>query len=218
MTDTKNSKKLEQFEEFFSIDHEFSVNLEPIDANHMPSYDHFVSKIPLPFRISSDFVALDQAALRPIQALSGVAGQLVEFLNHQAQKIDLLVGYILSQQDEQKNRFVGCTFGGGGIVFEANNPFDVGQMLEMKVFLLEDNCAVFCVGEVVEVEKHQELNGELIESDMLDVDPSSAFKHKVVFHYLREEDREVLVRTSLHLQSKQLQQLAKQRNQATKEL
>jgi len=38
----------------------------------------------------------------------------------------------------------------------------------------------------------------------------------VIFHFIREDDREVLVRTSLHEQSKQLQTLAKQRNQEGK--
>lgn len=212
MNDTESSKKLDQFEEFFSIEHEFSVNLTPIDSNHMPSFEHFISKIPLPFRISSDMVALDQAALRPIQALSGVAGQLVEFLNHQAHKIDLLVGYILSQQDEDDNRFNGTRFGGGGVIFNADKAFDVGQMLEMKVFLLEENCAVFCVGEVVQVSAPESTTNEHISKS-----EQATFEHKVIFHYLREEDREVLVRTSLHLQSKQLQQLAKQRNQASKD-
>jgi hypothetical protein len=31
----------------------------------------------------------------------------------------------------------------------------------------------------------------------------NTFTHKVVFHHIREEDREILVRSSLHLQSKQ---------------
>ncbi len=215
MTTTENSQKLAQFEEFFSIEHEFSVNLVPIEANHMPSYEHFLSKIPLPFRISSDLVALDQAALRPIQALSGVAGQLVEFLNHQAHKIDLLVGYILSQQDEQQNRYNGTKFGGGGIIFEAEQAFDVGQMLEMKVFFLDENCAVFCIGEIVQVEPS--LSTTIPTNSGDSTSETTLYQHKATFHYLREEDREVLVRTSLHMQSKQLQLLAKQRNQKVKQ-
>ncbi len=206
MSITENTSKLEQFNEFFSIEHKFSVNLNPIEQHQMPSFEHFVNQIPLPFRLSSDMVSIDQAALKPIQALSGVAGQLVDYLNHQSHKIDLLVGYILSQQDEQGCRFEGVRFGGGGIVFNAQTPFELGQMLEMKVFFLEENCAVYCIGEVIEVTEHT--NEETAQ-------PSH--QHKTIFHYLREEDREVLVRTSLHLQSKHLQTLAKQRNQASKD-
>ena len=56
--------------------------------------------------------------------------------------------------------------------------------------------AVYCYGEVIEVEE--------VEGNYL---------HKVIFHFIQEDDREVLVRTSLHIQSRQLQSLAQQRNQ-----
>jgi hypothetical protein len=194
-----NREKVNQFNEFFSIKHEFSVNLISVDATQLPSFEQFIQKIPLPFKISSDIVSLDQAALRPIQGISGVAGHLVEFLNHQSQKIDLLVGYILSQQDEEKCRFKGESFGGGGVVFSASTAFTSGQLFEMKIFLLQDNCAVFCLGEVIDIEKEDE-----------------CYLHKVIFHYIRDEDREILVRTSLHEQSKQLQVLAQQRNNQLK--
>ena len=71
-------------------------------------------------------------------------------------------------------------------------------MLEMKIFLLQENCAVFCYGEVIAIEQ-------------LD----NTYHHKVIFHHIRDEDRETLVRTSLHEQSKQLQVLAQQRSQNT---
>lgn len=206
MTDTNISAKLAQFNEFFSIEHDFSVNITPVVNSDIPSFEHFIKSMPLPFKISSDMVALDQAALRPLQGLSGSAGQLVDYLNHQSRKIDLLVGYILSQEDTIEKRYKGTAFGGGGVMFSSDKAFNVGQMLEMKVFLLEENCAVYCIGEIVEVT-------ETIEEPNSDNGRSKHYK--VVFHYLREEDREVLVRTSLHLQSKQLQTLAKARNEAS---
>jgi hypothetical protein len=41
-------------------------------------------------------------------------------------------------------------------------------------------------------------------------------EYKLIFDKIRENDREMLVRASLHLQSKQLQLLTEQRNQASK--
>ncbi|WDE06838.1 PilZ domain-containing protein [Thalassomonas viridans] len=192
---SERDSKLQQFNEFFSIENEFTVNLIPLDADQVPDYHEFMERIPLPFKISSDISSVDQSALRPLQGLSGVASHLVDFLNHQAQKIDLLVGYILSQQDDEKYRYQGIKFGGGGIIFAAPEQFDIHQMLEMKMFFLQDHCAVFCLGEIIDVERRQDTN-----------------HYKVIFHYIRDEDREVLVRTSLHEQSKQLQLLAQQRN------
>jgi len=192
-------QKLTKYHEFFAIKHEFTLNILPLTADKGASFEQFLIDMPTPFKMASDMSSIDQAALRPLQALSGVASQLVEFLNHQSSKIDLLIGYILSQQDDEVHRYQGVQFGGGGLSFTARKPYELAQLLEMKIFLLSENCGVYCYGEVIEVEQNHDV-----------------YLHKVIFHFIREDDREVLVRTSLHEQSKQLQTLAKQRNQEGK--
>jgi len=199
MNNETTEQKLIKYNEFFSIEHEFSINILPVETHKATSYEQFLTDMPTPFKMASDISSIDQAALRPLQSLSGVASQLVEFLNHQSKKIDLLIGYILSQQDEEKHRYQGLKFGGGGLLFTADKAFELAQLLEMKIFLLNENYAVYCYGEVIEVEQVQ-----------------SNYLHKVIFHFIREDDREALVRTSLHAQSKQLQALAQQRNQEGK--
>lgn len=189
--------KLAQFDEFFSITHQFNVNVRALSTSESGNFEQFLTTIPVPFKMASDMVGIDQAALRPLQAVSGVAAQLVDYLNHQSHKIDLLVGYILSQQDEQQYRHSGVKFGGGGIVLRADQDFTLGQLLELKLFFVEENSAVFCHGEVIEI-----TNSEATTQD-----------YKIIFKHIREEDREILVRASLHQQSKQLQSLAKKRNQ-----
>jgi len=188
-------QKLTQYHEFFSIAYEFSINILPLEKDKSTSFAQFIEDMPAPFKMASEITTIDQAALRPLQGLSGVASQLVDFLNHQSEKINILMGYILSQQDEEQFRYQGIEFGGGGLLFAAKHAFEVGQLIEMKVFLLDQSCAVYCYGEVVEVNK-----------------VADRYQHKTIFHFIREEDREVLVRTSLHEQSKQLQLLAKQRD------
>ncbi|KGJ92928.1 PilZ domain-containing protein [Colwellia psychrerythraea] len=189
-------QKLAQYDEFFAIEHDFSVNIMAIDNTEDCNFDNFVSNMPMPFKLATDMNSIDQSALRSLQGLGNSASQLVGFLNQQSKKIDLLIGYILSQQDELQHRYQGVKFGGGGIKFIAPKAFNAGQLLELKIFLLESHCAIYCYGEVIEVESANE-----------------TFTHKVTFHFIREEDRETLVRNSLHEQSKQLQKLAKLRNQ-----
>ena len=191
--------KLAKYHEFFSIKHNFSINILPLELTEVTTFDCFLANMPTPFKMASDMKSIDQSALRPLQAVSGVAGQLVEFLNHQSKKIDLLIGYILSQQDDEEHRYQGIEFGGGGLLFTASKAFELAQLLEMKIFLLNKNCAVYCYGEVIEVKQDQ-----------------AGYLHKVIFHFIREDDREILVRNSLHEQSKQLQVLAQQRNQEGK--
>lgn len=193
------AQKLAKYHEFFSIEHEFSINIIPIEATKEVSFEQFLANMPMPFKMASDMSTIDQAALRPLQGLSSVASQLVDFLNHQSAKIDLLIGYILRQQDDEEKRYQGVKFGGGGLSFTAKKSFELAQLLEMKIFLINENCAVYCYGEVIEIEQ--------VKEDYL---------HKVMFHFIRDDDRETLVRTSLHEQSKHLQLLAKQRNQDAK--
>lgn len=192
-------QKLTQYNEFFSIEHDFSVNILPLEPTNVTSFEQFLADMPTPFKMASDMKSIDQSALRPLQALSGVAGQLVEFLNHQSEKIDLLIGYILSQQDDEEHRYQGIKFGGGGLLFAASTAFKLAQLLEIKIFLLNQNCAVYCYGEVIEIQQDEK-----------------SYLHKVIFHFIREDDREILVRNSLHEQSKQLQRLAQQRNNDSK--
>jgi hypothetical protein len=155
-----------------------------------------MNTMPMPFKMASEIITLDQAALRPLQTIGSVAGQLVDYLHHQAQKIDLLVSYILSEQDDEKQRYQGTHFGGGGIIFKSKKNFTVGQFIELKIFLLDDNCAIYCCGEIISA----------------NIENAELTNYKVIYHHIREEDREILVRCSLHQQSKQLQVLAQQRN------
>jgi hypothetical protein len=201
MPTSDRETKLTQFNEFFSIDHNFNVNVVNIDNQILPSFEQFMQRMPLPFKIASDIVHIDQTALRPLQGISNnAAGQLIEYLHHQTQKIDLLIGYIISQQDEEEHRFQGINFGGGGLIFYSNQPFKLGKMLELKIFLENNSSAVYCMGEVIDTHTNNDTSIK-----------SKTYQIKVVFHYIKEDDREILVRTSLHEQSKQLQVLAKNR-------
>ena len=128
--------KLQQFDEFFSIEHRFNINLTPIEAHQATSFDAFMAGMPLPFKMASDMVSIDQAAIRSIQGLGAVASQLSDFLNHQAHKIDLLVGYILSQQDEPAMRYQGIRFGGGGVIFTSDQIFSVWPAPRNENFLV----------------------------------------------------------------------------------
>lgn len=199
MISTNNQTKLAQFDEFFSINYSFNINASVLELTQLPTHQQFIENMPAPFKIASEVNTLDQNALRPLQTVAGVANQLMEYLNHQAKKMDLLVGYILSQQDDASTRYKAVKFGGGGIIFKTNDPtsFKVGNFLELKLFFPEENTALYCIGELV--------HSEVVESET---------QHKVIFHHIREEDQESLVRNSLHQQSKQLQALAQQRSQA----
>lgn len=184
--------KNEQFEEFFNIEGEFKLHIRPHDSAQLPSIEEFENNMPLPFLLSGEIGNIDQDALRSLRRVDKSVEALVDVINAQSRKINLLVHYILSKDEDSARQFEGISFGGGGIRYLSDEPQSIGHLLEMKLFFEHENAAVMAIGEVIEC-KTTEHGHEV----------------KVVFALIRGDDREVLVRCSLHEQSKQLHRLAK---------
>jgi len=78
-------------QEFFTVHHALTINVEPMSDDFVfPSYEHFVAEIPAPFVVASEFSQLDQ--------LNDAAK--LELLDTQNSKLNLLLTFMLSQQDE----------------------------------------------------------------------------------------------------------------------
>lgn len=184
-------------ENFFSIEHPFQVNALPLAIGAaLPTQQQFELSIPPPFKLASQLSYIDSQTLAPIRQIGGVAVELAEFLNLQAKKIDMMMGYILTVQDEEKFRHQGIKFGGSQLSYLSTGALALGQLVTLKIFIAENNCAVFCIGRV-------------IASDQADDD----YLIEVEFAKISEEDREHLVRTSLQVQTIALKQRADNRKE-----
>ena len=190
MSQLSQSEKLAQFEEFFSIAHSFNVNVNPLVSP--VSEETFESLIPVPFLLSSDNASIDQSALRSIQSMRGVSNQLTDYLQHQSRKIDLLVGYILQQHDDIDARAKGVLFGGSGIKFTSESSFELGQLIELKIFLDVENVAIYSHAEIIDAEQSE--TGTI---------------YTVIFQQIREVDQDILVRASLHIPGKRVTIISK---------
>lgn len=187
-------QKQQQFNEFYTIKFPLKVNMLPLPEDHVtPTFDEFCDSMPYAFRIAGEISAIETQALQPLRKLGGHATELVEFLNHQSRKIDLMMSYILQHQDSAENRFDSIEFGGGGIIIKSPTALAEGRHVELKIFLEQEAAAVFCLAEVIACQPQQ-----------------SGYHITFIFTRIREEDQELLVRASLHLQAAQLRQRAKQ--------
>lgn len=70
----------------------------------------------------------------------------------------------------------------------------VGQQAELKLFLDAEAAAIFCYGEVITCENTDD-----------------GYHIAFVFNSIREQDQELLVRASLHLQTQQLRKRAQEK-------
>lgn len=181
-------QKLEHFNAFYLIAHPLKLNIEPASAEQArQSIDEFVQSMPYAFRISSQMSEIEANALRPFRSMGEKFDDLVEYLQLQAKKMDLMMSYILQQQDNAEYRHTAIKFGGGGVVAAMNEAVKVGTFSTIKLFLENEAAAIFCIGEVVKCEKHEDV-----------------FAVSYAYSKIREEDQELLVRASLHLQTSQL--------------
>lgn len=187
-------------EQFFSVTHATPVNVIPMPGDfHLPSLEALEAELPEPFRIASSITSIDMVTSRLLRNQSESMHDLVEIINQQSRKIDMIMGYVLSVQDHPEHRFHTLRFGAGQLTYlhprqgHGEAPH-LHQIVRLKIFLREEASAIYCYGQV----KHQE---------------PSEHGTQVMLDYvrIREDDRELLVRASLHIQSKQLKLRAQDR-------
>ena len=181
-------EKQQQFDEFFMIKHNILVNMcLTADDFELPETDDLHQHMPYEFQIASELSSIDTKALRPLRGLGEHAIELAEFLNHQSRKIDLMMSLILQQHSKHEQTYHSVQFGGGGIVLQSESEISVGGIIELKLFLREEASAIFCFAEVIACK------------------PADDTYHvSMIFIRIREEDQDLLVKASLHLQAANL--------------
>ena len=177
--------------EYFLVKHVLSINLKSIDKNNLPLNQlAFEEEIPGPFRMASDLAKADASILAPLKLNSDNTQALWNYLQAQNQKINTLLSYVLTQQDDEKSRHQTIKFSAGSIIIKNSNTLKIDDNVRLKIFLPEESSAIYCYASV---------------SDINDAECTFTYS------FIREQDRELLIRASLHVQSQQLKNRAKQR-------
>lgn len=203
-------EKIEQFQEFFTIKHSINVNAVPVpDDFELPDVENLTEHMPYAFRIASDIAHIEAQAFRSLRSIGDHASELAEFLNHQSHKIDLIMSYVLRQEDCSDHQFNAFEFGGSGVTIKSDSPIDIGSVHELKLFLDVEASAVFCYGEVIKCEEVATESVTNIDDDSACTEQPSQYNVSLIFTRIREQDQELLVRASLHLQSQQLRKKSK---------
>jgi len=188
MQDLTLEQKHEQFEEFFMIKHAIPLNMRLLDIDFvLPDIDNIHQHMPYAFQVASELSTIDSKALRPLRSMGEHAVELAEFLNHQSRKIDLMMSLILQQHSNHEQTYQSLKFGGGGITVQSEHEWLIGGSIELKLFLKEEASAIFCFAEVITCKP---------------VDDT--YHVSLIFTCIREEDQDLLVRASLHLQAANL--------------
>jgi len=185
--------------DFFTIQDDFPVNLVPLDnADQLPNDDEFEAQIPELFLIASSMAESDTHKIQAIKVEQPAGSALVDFLEQQHKRLNILLGYMLRNEDDAAHRFSGKEYGGGGIRVVSDAQLEVGQIFQAKLFFKQEALAIYCYTRLESSEP---------------LDNSDQFLCTLSFERIREEDQELLIRSSLHAQSRQLKERSRQRRE-----
>ena len=184
-------------QEYFTVHHSLTINVEVLPQHFaIPDNESFVAEIPTPFIVASECSHLDMMADNTSLELKNKEFKhLIHLLETQNKKLNLLLGFMLAQQDDASLRFKTTQFGASQLTYQTEQPLEVNQLVRVKLFLDHPASAIFCYAQVSEVQ---------IQSDM----------HLVTLKYkmLRDEDQDLLIKAALFQQQKLLRQRSLERD------
>lgn len=183
----------DQFNDLFRIEHKIPINVKPIAPADL-TMETFVAMMPEPFKMAADMAALDRSMSRSLSRINEVPDDLLDYLRLQSRKIDSLMRFMLLQQDDPNYRLLSHSYGGSALVFYREQALNVGDLIETRLFLEHNAGAVYAWARVIDCQADGQ--GFLVRS---------------TFTHIQDDERENIVRASLHEQSRQLKRKAEQR-------
>ncbi|MGF1696081.1 PilZ domain-containing protein [Vibrio kyushuensis] len=178
-------------QEFFSVHHQMTVNIEPLAADFVfPSTQVFESEIPTPFIVASEFSQLDQLSESArVELKNSDFKHVVQLLDTQNSKLNLLLTFMLSQQDDEQYRNKTLSFGASQFSYCSATPLPAETKVRVKLFLDHPPAAIYCYGTVDSIEENEQ-----------------GWETTVRYSLLRDIDEDLLIRAALHQQQKLLRQ------------
>jgi hypothetical protein len=145
------------------------------------------------FTILGKLSSLSQQMAAQMHRIESSSPEIASYLRSLDKKVELLARAFLAQEvsgDEQATQRVNIS--AGGVAVGGKEPLDPGTLVEIKLMLLPDMTGIQTYGEIVACDK----------SD----DPEEPYQLRIDFTYMRESDRELLIRHMLRRQGQMLRE------------
>ncbi|SDG74461.1 hypothetical protein SAMN04488136_102123 [Vibrio xiamenensis] len=178
-------------QEYFTVHHQLTINAQPLaDDFIFPSSAQFEAEIPAPFVVASEFSQLDMLNDSARKELNNSDFKhVINLLDTQNSKLNLLLTFLLSQQDDPQYRSTTVAFGASQCSYLSATPLNNEQALRVKLFLEHPAAAIYCYARVIGCEAHEQ--GYLITAK---------------YQMLRDADQDLLIKAALYQQQKLLRQ------------
>lgn len=178
-------------QEFFTVNHTMTVNVEPLaESEQFPNYDNFEGEIPAPFIVASEFSHLDMLNDSARAELkNNDFKHVIQLLDTQNSKLNLLLTFMLSQQDDPSLRHQTHSFGASQFSYYSQHAIDIETKVRVKLFLEHPAAAIYCYGHVAHIEDQDDKKLITVKYDLL-----------------RDLDQDLLIKAALFQQQKLLRQ------------
>lgn len=184
-------------QEYFTVHHNLTLNVETLGADYvLPDEETFVSEIPAPFIVASEFSHLDMLADNArLELQTKELKHVISLLDTQNSKLNLLLSFMLSQQDDATLRFQTTQFGASQLSYRSETEIETQQLVRVKLFLDHPAAAIYCYAQVVACEPCDR-----------------GFITTLRYKLLREADQDLLIKAALYQQQKLLRQRSLERD------
>lgn len=183
-------------QEYFTVHHALKVNIDTLAPDYIfPEQTIFEAEIPAPFIIANEFSQLDAMNDMARQELRDrELKHVIQLLDAQNSKLNLLLNYMLAQQDNSNTRFTTISFGASQLTYIAHQPFSDGDKVRVKLFLEHPAAAIYLYAHVTECEH----DGE-------------SYQITIKYDLVRDVDQDLLIKAALYHQQKLLRQRSLER-------
>ncbi|QYJ87555.1 hypothetical protein K0I73_07650 [Shewanella mesophila] len=184
---------------YFSVRHRFSAYLSPWPENQpLPSESELKGMLPLGLQLISEVKAMEANCLLQLRNLDDEARTVVDYLKLQSRKIDLVLQYVLEQQPNEGDKCIGQQFGGSGIQIIGDTQLELGKQYRVTLHIKDALLSMLCIAQCI---SSTPMSGS--------GNQQAGFESELEFSQILDEDIEQLVKASLNVQQKQLQQRKK---------
>ncbi|PWI34952.1 PilZ domain-containing protein [Vibrio albus] len=178
-------------QEYFTVHHKLTVNIEPLPSGFtLPDQMTFTAEIPAPFIVASEFSQLDSLTENAMNDLrNSDFKHVIHLLDNQNSKLNLLLTFMLAQQDDESSRHYTTSFGASQFSYQSASEIPAGTLARAKLFLDHPPAAIYCYAEATEC-----------------IPNEHGFEVIMKYIMLREQDQDLLIRAALYQQQKLLRQ------------
>jgi hypothetical protein len=149
------------------------------------------------FALCTDLTAISQQVSASLRRIESAHPDIAEYLKALDRKLDLLARAFLAAEVDVSDKPVrAVNLSAGGMALHGREPFAVGTVLEIKLLLVPSYTGILTLGTVVDCTRLDDTPAE---------DPYP-YQLRIDFSFMRELDRDALIRHVLLKQAEWLRQ------------